>query len=323
MGETRPHIVVAESFGAGALAKLETVGRVATLASSDEAILLAAVADCDALLVRTNARVTRGILENAPHLRVIGRGGNGLDNIDLDAARERNITVVYTPDASTDAVADLTIGMMIARLRRFRDADQAARGGRFAEFRRQESGRELHELTLGIVGMGRIGRAVARRARNGFGMTVLYNDIVAPGLLDFVATGVAKEELYARSDVVSLHTPLTDQTRHLINAKSLAAFKRGTLLINTARGAIIDGKALADALNNGHLGGVGLDVTDPEPLPPGHALFNTPNTLITPHIGARTSLSLARMESVVEDVVRVLQGVQPLHPVVACPNEST
>jgi len=213
--------------------------------------------------------------------------------------------------------------MMIARLRRFRDADQAARGGRFAEFRRQESGRELHELTLGIVGMGRIGRAVARRARNGFGMTVLYNDIVAPGLLDFVATGVAKEELYARSDVVSLHTPLTDQTRHLINAKSLAAFKRGTLLINTARGAIIDGKALADALNNGHLGGVGLDVTDPEPLPPGHALFNTPNTLITPHIGARTSLSLARMESVVEDVVRVLQGVQPLHPVVARPNEST
>ncbi len=294
--------------------RMRSLGNVTLLETCDEGTLKSAVRNCDALLVRTFARVTRAVLDDAKRLRVIGRGGVGLENIDLEAARERGIAVVYTPAASTEAVADLTVGLMIAVLRRIAEGDAAVRGGGFARDRERLIGPELADLTLGIVGLGRIGRAVARRCRHGFGMRVLYNDIVAVGLLDFAATPVTKEQLYRQADVVSLHVPLTPETRGLIDEKAFSIFKPGAILINTSRGAVVDSDALACALGRGAPAGAALDVFDPEPLPPGHPLLTAPHTLFTPHVGARTPGSLGRMNAVVEDVIRVLEGKAPEYP---------
>ena len=307
-------IVIAEPFDATAVERLRAAGEVVVLDACDEAHLKEAVADCDALLVRTRAAVTRAVIESAKRLRVIGRGGVGLENIDLDAARERGIAVVHTPHASTDAVADLTVGMMIALLRNVRGCDAMVRKGQFWKAREGSISREICELTLGIVGMGRIGQAVARRCRNGFGMTVIYNDIISPGWLDFVATPVTKDQLYAQADVVTLHVLLTEITQNLIDAVALKKFKKGAFLINTSRGGVVDSLALANALAVGIPAGAALDVFDPEPLPSDHPLMQAPSTLFTPHIGARSVAALARMNDVVDDVVRVLQDRLPLYP---------
>jgi D-3-phosphoglycerate dehydrogenase len=312
---TSVHIVFAEAFAPAAVERARSVGRVTLLDACDETTLIEAVRDCDALLVRTHARITRTVLEHAEHLRVIGRGGSGLDNVDLDAAKERGITVVHTPGAATGAVADLTVGLMVSLVRHITESDGLVRRGQFDSARELSIAFELADLTLGIVGLGRIGKAVARRCRDGFGMTILYSDIVQMGLVDFVARPVEKEELYRDADVVSLHVPLTDKTRGLIDDAALARFKPGAILINTARGAVVDGLALARALSAGTLAGAAIDVFDPEPLPPDHPLMAAPNTLFTAHIGARTDRSLARMNAVIDDVIDVLNGKPPRYPV--------
>jgi len=314
VNDTRARILIAEPFSAPAVERLRNVGNVIQLDACDERTLIDAVRDCDALLVRSRAHVTRAVIESGTRLRVIGRGGVGLETIDLDAARSRGIAVVYTPAAATDAVADLTVAMMISLLRKSRQADHMVRTSSFIAAREACIGSELGELTLGIIGLGRIGRAVARRCRNGFGMTILYNDIVEPGLIDFVGTSVDKAELYRTADIVSLHVPLTDKTRHLIDESSLAAFKPGSLLINTARGAIVDENALARALEDGRLAGAALDVFDPEPPDTESRLMRAPNTLFTAHIGARTHGGLVRMNDVVDDVIAVLEGNPPRFP---------
>jgi len=314
MAIQQPCIVLAEPFEPAAVAKLRAVGQVTELKACDEATLRAAVDNCDALLVRSRARVTRAVIEGAPRLRVIGRGGVGLENIDVDAAKERGVIVVYTPGAATDAVADLTIGLMIAVVRGIAACDADVRAGRFEQARQRTCGRELSEMTVGIIGMGRIGRAVAKRCRIAFSMSVLYNDIVQPGWLGFVAEPATKDELYARCDVVSLHVPLNDTTKNLIDAGAFSRFKTGSFLINTSRGGVVGSEALAKALMDGHLAGAGLDVVEPEPLPADHPLLRAPNTIFTAHIGARTTSGLSRMNAVVDDVLRVLEGKPPLYP---------
>ncbi|MBI4717296.1 MAG: hypothetical protein HY763_05790 [Planctomycetes bacterium] len=313
MADTSLHIVFAEQYAPSAVERMRGVGRITQLERCDEATLKEAVRDCDALLIRTYAKVTAGALAGARRLKVIGRGGVGLENIDLEAARAAGVAVVYTPAAGTEAVADLTVGLMIGLIRGIRGADEAVRGGRFLEARSAAPRQELGELTLGVIGMGRIGRAVARRCRHGFGMTVLYNDLVAPGWLDFAATPVSKDELYASADIVSLHVPLTDLTRGMISGEVLDRFRPGAMLINTARGAVVDGCALAERLRGGRISGAGLDVFDPEPITADHPLMSAPNTIFTPHVGARTVRALAAMNEVAEDVVRVLQGREPTH----------
>ncbi|MCH7838676.1 MAG: hypothetical protein IID38_00360, partial [Planctomycetes bacterium] len=227
--------------------------------------------------------------------------------IDVEAARERGILVIHTPDAATSAVADLTLGLMIALVRRITTCDAAVRAGRFAEERSQYETPELSELTLGIVGLGRIGKAVARRCYHGFAMRILYNDILDAQPLDFEATPTDKAQLFRQADVVSLHLPLTEQTRRLIDGEALTQFKRGSFLINTARGAVVDSAALAHALESGQLAGAALDVFDPEPLPKGHPLLTAPHTLFTPHVGARSRTGLTRMNAVVDEVIRTLE----------------
>lgn len=312
---SRPyHIVVAEPYSESALAALREVGQVRILDSCDEPSLLTAVADADALLVRTYARVTARVFEAAPGLRVVGRGGVGLDNVDLSAARARGVIVVYTPAAATHSVAELTIALMIALERNLLAGDEAVRTDHLAEARSRPHGREFQGRTVGIVGLGRIGRAVARACGPGLGMRVLYNDLVDVGRVEFPAESASKPVLFRESDVVSLHVPLTKRTRHLINADVLATFKPAATLINTARGAVVDLIALADALRSGRLAGTALDVFDPEPLPRDHPILSAPNVLFSPHVGARTHEGLARMNEVVHDVIAVLQGRSPKYP---------
>lgn len=308
------HIVFAEAFDVAAIEKARRAGRVTLLERCDEQALRESLHECDALLVRSYARVTRAVIESAPRLRVIGRGGAGVDNIDLAAARERGIVVVHTPEAATAAAADLTVGLLLSLVRHVAPADGMVRRGDFFAARERWVGRELRDLTLGIIGLGRIGKAVARRCHHGFGMRIVYNDIVPVGPLDFEATALSKLELYGRADVVSLHVPLTEDTRHLIDDSVLALFKRGAYLINTSRGAVVDGRALAKALSQGRLGAAALDVFDPEPLPADHPLLSAPNTLFTPHIGARTDRSLQAMNAVIDDVIAVLEGRPPRFP---------
>lgn len=307
-------IVVAEAYHDDAIARLREAGEVTILETCDESALIRAVKDADALVVRTRSHVTRAVIEAGRTLKVIGRGGVGIDNIDTGAARERNIAVVYTPHAATDAVADLAVGMMIALTRRFGWAERMLRDGQFAEARKTARGREMSDLTLGIIGMGRIGRAVAKRCRDGFAMTIVYNDIREVGLLDVAATAVTIDDLLSRADIVSLHVPLTPKTHGLIGKDALDKLKLGAILINTARGSVVDNVALAEALQSGKLGGAGMDVYDPEPLPPDHPLLSAPNSILIPHLGARTDRGLSGMNDVVDDVIRVLAGKSPRHP---------
>ncbi|MCH8148455.1 MAG: hydroxyacid dehydrogenase [Planctomycetes bacterium] len=303
--------VVAESFDDAAVARLKKLGNVVHLEHCDSATLAGAVSDCDALLVRSAARVTGDVLASAKRLRVIGRGGAGLDNIDLVAARRHGVTVVYTPAASTDAVADLTVGLMLSLIRGVCSGDAAVRAGRFSQARQACVGRELSECSIGIVGLGRIGRAVARRCRHGFDCDIFFNDIVKPDGLDFSATFLEKQELYSASDIVTLHVPLTTSTHHLIDDGALKQFKPGAFLVNTARGEVVKASALIEALQSGYLAGAALDVFEHEPILADDPILMASRTLLTPHIGARTIGGLNRMNLVVDDVVRVLRGERP------------
>jgi D-3-phosphoglycerate dehydrogenase len=300
------NIVFAEPFDAGAIEKARAHGTVTVLESCDEATLMAAVQEADALLVRTRARVSRAVIEQACRLRVIGRGGVGLENIDLAAAKDQGILVVNTPDAATDAVADLAVWMMISLVRQLSGCDASVREGRFAEARAAAGGEELRNLAIGIVGFGRIGRAVAQRCYRGFETRILYNDIVTPDLGGVPAESRSKDELYSESDIVTLHVPLTEATHRMIDDEALRHFKPRAVLINTARGGVVDGRAVARALGEGRLAGAAFDVLDEEPPAAEHPLLHAPRTLFTPHIGARTRGGLERMNSVIDEVLRVL-----------------
>lgn len=314
MAANRPDILVAEPLEASAMKRLAEVGEVRSVSACDESALVSEVGGAEALIVRTYSQVTAAVIEAGVKLKVIGRAGVGLENIDLAAARRRGITVVYTPEAGSDSVAEHTVALMLALERQLLTGEAMLRQGRFAEARRTLVGRELRGLTVGIVGLGRIGRRVARICRRAFDTAVLYNDIVEIGYLDFAATAVSKERIWTESDVVSLHVPLTDLTRHLVDAEVLRQFKPEATLINTARGAVVDPAALAAALSAGQLAGAAIDVYDPEPPAPDDPLLSAPNVLLTPHVAARTTLARARTNEVVDDVIAALTGNRVRYP---------
>jgi D-3-phosphoglycerate dehydrogenase len=268
---------------------------------------LEAVGDVDALIVRGRTRVTRDLLGRAPRLRVVGRAGVGLDNVDLEAARARGVVVVYAPLAATVAVAEHTLGLMLALARRIPEADAGLRRG---EWNKAElAGVELHGKTLGLIGLGRIGAAVAERA-TAMGMRVLAYD---PGLNADEARqrhGEACEldVLLASSDFLSLHLPLNDETRGLLDAAALAQLKPGARLVCAARGGLIDEAALLRALDEGRLAGAALDVFQDEP--PGLTpLIRHPRLISTPHIGAQTAEAQARAAiDIAGEVLAALRG---------------
>jgi glyoxylate reductase len=218
---------------------------------------------------------------------VISNYAAGVDNIDIDAATERGIPVGYTPDVLTEATADATFGLMLAAARRVVEGDHVVRTGRWLTWEPTLLlGRDVHSKTLGIVGFGRIGRAVARRAE-GFGMEVIHHSR---------SSGIPLEELLERSDFVSLHAPLTRDSRGMIDEAALRRMKNTAILVNTSRGALVDTGALTRALIEGWIAGAALDVADPEPVPKGHPLLDAPNLTMNPHtasasIEARTAMA--------------------------------
>ena len=304
-------ILLTDALDAEAESRLREAATVVTPATRDEASLAAAIRDCHAVVARTHTPLTRKVLESGRDLRVIGIAGVGLDRVDLGAASELGIAVVHTPAAASDAVAELTIGMMVQLLRPIPDLAAAYRAGRFREARAEPHGGELRERTIGILGLGRIGSRVARIAAAGFGARVIYNDIAPVGPLDFPVRRVEPPALWAESDILTLHVPLTDRTRRMIDERILGSLRPGALLINTSRGAVVDTDALVHALREGRLAGAALDVTDPEPLLPGHPLLTMENCIITPHIAARTFGGHRRMCDVVSDVLTQLAALPP------------
>ena len=261
-------------------------------------------ADADALLTMLDDRVDRALIEAAPRLRAIANYAVGYDNIDLDAAAERGIAVGVTPDVLTDATADLAFALLLAVARRLRDGEDAVRSGRWRTWEPDGFlGTDVHGTTLAIVGPGRIGEAVARRGA-GFDM-----DILRVGRHDDL------HDALARADFVSLHTPLTPATRHLIDEPALRAMKPSAILVNTARGPIVDQDALRRALTEGWIAGAGLDVTDPEPLPADDPLLEAPNLLVVPHIGSATTTTRRRMaDMAVDNLLAALAGRPMPHP---------
>jgi len=245
------------------------------------------IKDYDALIVRGRTKVTRELMERAVNLKVIGRAGSGLDNIDVEAAEEMGITVVNTPEAVADSVAELTIGLMLSLARMIPQADRSMKEGKW--LKKKLKGRLLRGKTLGLIGLGNIGLRVARIAK-AMGMKILITKRTPPPkevLRELEAEFLTLPELLKRSDIVTLHVPLTDETYKMIGVEEFRLMKPGALLINTSRGAVLDHEALIDALNSGRLGGAALDVYESEP-PCDVRLMKLQNVVCTPHIGAQT-----------------------------------
>src|SRR5689334_21946066 len=265
--------------------------------------LLTGVAEAEGLLSMLVDKVDSELLDAAPNLRAVANYAIGFDNIDLEAAAARGVAVGNTPDVLTDATADLAFALLLAAGRRLPQGTAAIRAGDWVTWEpAYDLGVEVTGATLGIVGWGRIGQAVARRAA-GFGMEVIHS---RPTPL---------EELLERSDFVSLHVPLSPATRHLIDADALARMKPTAILVNTARGPVVDQRALAAALHAGTIAGAALDVTDPEPLPPADPLLDAPNVLVVPHIGSATVRTRSRMADLaVDNLLAALAGDPMPHP---------
>jgi len=269
--------------------------------------LRAAAATAEGLLTLLTDVVDAELLAGAPSLRAVANLAVGYDNIDLQATRARGVQVGNTPDVLTEATADLTFTLLLAAARRLPEALAAARGGDWLTWEpARHLGAEVHGATLGIVGMGRIGSAVARRAE-GFDMDVIHTGR---------GEGLPLPELLARADFVTLHCPLSPATRHLIDARALAQMRPSAILINTARGPIVEQSALRRALQAGTIAGAALDVTDPEPPPQDDPLLSAPNLIVVPHIGSATRLARERMAALaVENLLAALDGDPMPHPV--------
>jgi glyoxylate reductase len=273
----------------------------------DRKALVREAREADALLTLVTDPIDAALLDACPRLRAIANLAVGTDNVDAEAAAARGIAVGNTPDVLTDATADLALALLLALARRIVPGAARVRAGEWRTWEPAgDLGADLAGATLGIVGWGRIGQAVARRAE-GFGMDILHSSR---------SSGVPLDELLARADFVSLHVPLTPETRHLIGARALARMKDTALLVNTARGGVVDQDALRAALHDGAIAGAALDVTEPEPLPVDHPLLDAPNLLVLPHVGSATVRTRARMaEMAVENLLAALDGRPMPHPV--------
>jgi D-3-phosphoglycerate dehydrogenase len=271
--------------------------------------LMTEIGEYHAVIVRSRTKISRQVIQAGKKLKVIGRAGVGVDNIDLEAAQELGITVVNAPTAATIAVAELTMALMMSLARNVAQADESMKAGSW--IKKQLTGSELYGKTLGIVGLGRIGSAVAERA-SAFGMPIVLGYDTAEeklsALRELGFETVTLEDLYARADYISIHVPLTPVTRGMIDATAIARMKPGVRLVCTARGGIIDEDALLEALDSGHVAGAGLDVFATEPPGP-TKLVTHPNVIATPHIGAQTREAQTRASvDIAHEVKSALEG---------------
>lgn len=291
-------------------------GRVRLIVGPENAIgfpsaLLDYLPEAEGLFTLLTDRVDETLLSRAPRLRVVSNMAVGVDNIDLRACQARGIAMGNTPGALTDATADLTLALILSAARRLHQAAADARDGKWKTWSPTGwLGMDLKGATLGILGMGKIGQAVAQRAR-AFGMEIIYTSPHAHPEIESAcaARRVPFDTLLEASDILSLHCPLTSETRGLIDERALQRMKRQAILINVARGPVVVTEALVRALREGWIGGAALDVTDPEPLPPDHPLYHLPNCLIVPHIGSATWGTRRRMaEMACENLLAGLEG---------------
>lgn len=268
---------------------------------------LALIADADAVLTRGRGRVTAELLAAAPRLRTVARCGVGVDNIDVDAASARGIPVLFAPGTATSTLAEHTLGLMLAACRQLPMLDRAVAAGEWSA-RDHYQGRELAGASLGIVGLGDIGRRVAHLA-TAFGMRVRY---WSPTSRDAAYEYAELDSLCATADVLSLHVALTPQSRGLIDARRLALMGSDAILVNSARGGLVDEQAVADALDAGRLGSYAADVLDREPPAPDARLPGHPRTILTPHTGVLTDRAYRSLcVSTAVNVVRVVRGERP------------
>ena len=274
------------------------------------------LAAAQGLIVRTYTKVTTELLAGARRLKVVGRGGVGLENIDVAACRARGIEVVYTPDANTLAVGDFVFGYLLQLLRPWAFFKEAAYPpAEFKRIRNTVRGRQLNELTMGILGMGRVGRRVGHIASSGFGMRVIYNDLLdVQARLDFPAQSVTQQTLYREADILSIHVDMKPGNDNLVGREQLAMMKPSAVLINTSRGEVLDAAALAEAILGRKLAGAALDVFWPEPPRSDFPLLGLDNVLLTPHLAARTFTAIENMSWVVRDVLAVIEGKTPAYP---------
>ena len=311
----RPVVLVSEGSDPRPLEWLKQRARVVEVAYDDPSFGQP-LAEAEGLVVRTYTKVTEASLVGAPKLRVVGRGGVGLENIDVAACRRRGIEVVYTPEANTIAVGDFVFGTILQLLRPwgfFRDKVYDPK--EFKRIRDTLRGRQLNELTMGILGMGRVGRRVGQIAAMGFGMRVIYNDILdVSEKVHFPAAAVDKPTLYRQADILSIHVTMLPGNENLVGREQIAMMKEDAILINTSRGEVLDAHALAEAMREKRLAGAALDVYWPEPPKGDFPLLGLENVLLTPHLAARTYTALENMSWVVRDVVEVLEGRKPKYP---------
>ncbi len=281
--------LASESFGILREKGLEVVD----LSSIPKDELINHVGDLDAMIVRSATKVRREMIDAAKNLKVIGRAGVGLDNIDVEYAKSRGIKIINTPGATSISVAELVIGLILAVMRKIAYADREMRNGAWPK--KKCKGIEMYGKTLGIIGIGRIGREVAKRA-NAFGMKVIYYDVYRPGEDVEKQLNVEYRDLdslISEADVITLHVPLLPETKHLINRERIEKMKDGAILINASRGGTVDEDALYDTLKSGKLYGAALDVYESEPLKESR-LFELDNIVLTPHIGAQAKEGQAR-----------------------------
>lgn len=285
--EQHPVVLVADAIAAAELAPLQAAGiEVLDRAGISAADLALEIGRCDGLLVRSRTKVDAGLIARATRLRVIGRAGTGVDNVDLATATRAGIVVMNVPSGNTNAAAEHTLALMLALARHVADGAAALKEGRWEQ--KPFTGIEVEGRTLGVIGLGRIGRSVAGKAR-GLGMRVMGFDpmLDAAAIREMGIEPASLDGLAAGSDVITVHVPLAEKTRHLVNAALLARMKRGVRILNVARGGIVDEVALLAALESGQVGGAALDVFEEEP-PTSRALLQHPRVLATPHLGAST-----------------------------------
>jgi D-3-phosphoglycerate dehydrogenase len=270
----------------------------------------------DAIIIRANGAVTKNIIDSASRLKVVGRHGVGLDNVDLRAARERGIVVVYAPLANTQSVAEHFVTLALALAKKMRLGDMALRAGNW-NARYELRAMELWKKTLGVVGFGRIGQYTARICSRGFGMTVLYCDVVSyPEVeVELCAKRVAIEKVFSDADFISINLPLLPQTRGMIHAELIKLMKPSAFLINMARGPVWKEADVVRALQESWIAGVASDVFEVEPASHDNPLFKMDSFVGTPHMAAHTEEGMVRMSMVARDILAVLEGKEPQHPV--------
>jgi len=309
-----PRVLVTENIHAVGWETLKKEADAVAWPGQEKQPLLEAVKDAQAILVRV-AKLTPEVIQAAPHLKVIGKHGVGYDNINIPAATARGVIVTNTPLANSTSVAEHALALLLAVARRIGESERdLVRGAVRAQ--KVYQGVELSGKVMGVIGLGSAGLRLARMTGNGLGMRVLGFDPYKEPWPDGIERCREVGPLLAQADFISIHVPLTKETTNLIGRDALPKMKSTAILVNTARGGIVDEAAVADAVKAGRLAGAGLDVVVDEPLKPSHPLNGVPNIILTPHMAGVTEEAMMRMaQDAAEDILRVLRGERPKFPV--------